>query len=44
MWLIKRIAVDRWETDKAVKEAVALGQTSEPLRTFAIEYAQAHKR
>jgi uncharacterized protein (TIGR01244 family) len=44
MWLIKRIAVDRWETDTAVKEAAALGQTSEPLRTFAIEYAQSHKR
>lgn len=44
MWLIKRIAVDHWETDKAVKEAVALGQTNEALRTFAIEYGQAHKR
>lgn len=44
MWLIKRIAVDHWDVDKAVKEAVALGQTSEPLRAFAIEYAQSHKR
>jgi uncharacterized protein (TIGR01244 family) len=44
MWLIKRIAVDHWDTDKAVKEAAALGQTSEALRTFAIEYGQAHKR
>ena len=44
MWLIKRIAVDHWDVDKAVKEAVALGQTSEPLRAFAIEYGQSHKR
>jgi uncharacterized protein (TIGR01244 family) len=44
MWLIKRIAVDHWDVEKAVKEAVALGQTSEPLRAFAIEYAQSHKR
>ena len=44
MWLIKRIAVDHWEVDKAVKEATALGQTSEPLRAFAIEYGQSHKR
>jgi uncharacterized protein (TIGR01244 family) len=44
MWLIKRLAVDRWEEDRAVKEATALGQTSEPLRRFAIEYAQANKR
>jgi uncharacterized protein (TIGR01244 family) len=44
MWLIKRVAVDHWDVDRAVKEATALGQTSEPLRAFAIEYAQAHKR
>jgi uncharacterized protein (TIGR01244 family) len=44
MWLIKRLAVDRWDVDRAVKEATALGQTSEPLRAFAIEYGQANKR
>jgi uncharacterized protein (TIGR01244 family) len=40
MWLIKRIAVDKWAVDRAVAEAEALGQTSLPLRTFAIEFAQ----
>ncbi len=44
MWLIKRLAVDHWDVDRAVKEATALGQTNEALRTFAIEYAAAHKR
>jgi len=44
MWLIKRLAVDHWDVERATKEAVALGQTSEPLRQFAIEYAQAHPR
>jgi uncharacterized protein (TIGR01244 family) len=44
MWLIKRLAVDHWEVDRAVKEAAALGQTNETLRTFAIEYGQANKR
>ena len=39
MWLIKRLVVDRWDEDRAVKEAVALGQTSEALRKFAIDYA-----
>lgn len=43
MWLIKRLAVDKWDTEKAVKEAEALGQTSEPLRKWAIEYAQTRK-
>jgi len=44
MWLIKRVAIDHWDTDKAVKEAMALGQTNEALRTFAIEFGQANKR
>ena len=44
MWLIKRLAVDHWDVDRAVKEATALGQTNESLRAFAIEYAQAHPR
>jgi len=44
MWLIKRLAVDHWDVERATKEAVALGQTSEALRQFAIEYAQAHRR
>jgi len=44
MWLIKRLAVDHWDVERATKEAVALGQTSEALRQFAIEYAQAHPR
>ena len=37
MWLIKRLAVDRWDVDRAVQEATALGQTSAPLRKFAID-------
>ena len=44
MWLIKRIAVDHWDVDRAVKEAIALGQTSATLRQFAIDYAQSHQR
>lgn len=43
MWLVKRLVVDRWETDRATKEAAELGLTSATLRQFAIDYAQAHK-
>jgi uncharacterized protein (TIGR01244 family) len=43
MWLIKRLAVDRWDVDRAVAEAAALGQTSLPLRKFAIDFAQTHR-
>src|SRR5688572_14131046 len=31
MWLIKRLVVDRWNEERAVKEASSLGQTSEEL-------------
>lgn len=44
MWLIKRLVVDGWDEERAVKEATALGQTSEPLRKWAIEYAAQNKR
>ena len=44
MWLIKRLAVDKWDVDRAVKEAAALGQTNLDARKWAIEYAQANKR
>jgi uncharacterized protein (TIGR01244 family) len=44
MWLIKRIAVDHWDVERATKEAVALGQTNAEIRQFAIDYAQSHKR
>ncbi|MCC7008545.1 MAG: hypothetical protein IT184_06985 [Acidobacteria bacterium] len=42
MWLIKRLVVDRWPEDKAIAEAAALGQTSTPLRQFALDYARKH--
>jgi uncharacterized protein (TIGR01244 family) len=43
MWLIKRLVVDKWDVDRAVKEAEALGQTNLELRKWAIEYAQTRK-
>jgi len=44
MWMIKRMVVDHWDAERATKEAAELGQTSLPLRQFAIEYAQSHRR
>lgn len=44
MWLIKRLVVDKWDEDRAIKEAAALGQTSEELRRWATDYARSHKR
>jgi len=42
MWLIKRIVVDRWDVERATAEAVALGQTNEAAREWAIEWAVVH--
>ena len=44
MWMIKRLVVDHWETDRAFTEATALGLTSPTLKQFAIDYAETHKR
>ena len=42
LWMVKRIAVDKWDVAKATEEATALGLTSPALKTFAIEQAQKH--
>jgi uncharacterized protein (TIGR01244 family) len=44
MWMVKRLVVDKWDTEKAATEAAALGMTSPALKQFAIDYAQAHRR
>jgi uncharacterized protein (TIGR01244 family) len=44
MWMIKRVLVDHWDNDRASEEAAQLGLTSQPLKTFALEYIQAHKK
>jgi len=44
MWLIKRVLVDHWDNDRALEEASQLGLSSQPLKTFALDYIQAHKK
>ena len=44
MWLVKRIAIDHWDVERATEEAIALGATNEERRQFAIEYGQANRR
>ncbi|HZR24032.1 MAG TPA: protein tyrosine phosphatase family protein [Vicinamibacterales bacterium] len=44
MWMIKRLAVDHWDVDRASTEASALGLTNQGLKQFAIDYSAAHKR
>ncbi len=40
LWLVKRIAVDKWDVERASMEAAALGLTNPALKAFAIEQAQ----
>jgi uncharacterized protein (TIGR01244 family) len=46
-WFIKRVVVDKWDSDRALKEAEALGLATAPdapMRKFVLEYVQTHKQ
>lgn len=38
LWLVKRLLVDRWEQERAIAEARAIGLTSDALEAFALDY------
>jgi uncharacterized protein (TIGR01244 family) len=43
-WFIKRVLVDKWDTDRALKEAQALGLApGQPMEQFALDYVKTHK-
>jgi len=44
MWFIKRVLVDKWDIDRATEEATQLGLTAAPLKKFALDYINAHKK
>lgn len=44
MWLMKRVIVDGWDTNKAMEEATALGLTNENLKKFFLEEIQKRKK
>lgn len=44
MWLIKRVLIDKWDNDRALEEASQLGSISPAMKTFALDYIQAHKK
>ena len=44
MWFIKRVLVDKWDNDRAMAEAAQLGNMSQPMKTFALDYVAAHKK
>ena len=44
MWFIKRVLIDKWDNDRALEEAGDLGSISPVMKTFALDYIQAHKK
>ena len=44
MWMIKRLVVDKWDVEKALTEAAALGLANPRLKQFALDYARAHAK
>ena len=44
IWMIKRALQDGWETDKAQKEAEAIGLTHSELKASAVEYINSHRK
>ena len=44
LWMIKRLAIDKWDVERAATEAAALGLTNPTLKAFAIEQAQKRRR
>jgi uncharacterized protein (TIGR01244 family) len=43
VWLAKRLIVDKWEQEKAIEEAKAIGLTSAALRAFILEYVRSRR-
>jgi uncharacterized protein (TIGR01244 family) len=43
-WMIRRVLVDNWKLDDAVKEAEKIGLTNPKTREFALDYITRHKK
>ena len=42
--MIKRVMIDKWDTDRAADEAAQLGLTNQALKTFALDYIRTHQK
>jgi uncharacterized protein (TIGR01244 family) len=43
MWYIKRVKLDGWDNDRAMKEAEAIGLRAPNLKQFALDYVSAKR-
>jgi uncharacterized protein (TIGR01244 family) len=44
MWFVKRVLLDRWDVERAGTEAAGLGLSNPTLKTFMLNYIEAHKK
>jgi len=44
LWMIKRVLIDKWTPENAAEEATQLGLTSAPLKKFALDYIESHRK
>lgn len=44
LWAVKRVLVDKWDVDRAMTEAEALGMTSPVMKKFVLAYLQDHQK
>lgn len=44
LWFIKRVIVDKWDSDRALAEANDLGAMSATMKAFALQYIATHKK
>jgi len=44
MWMVKRVLVDKWDTEKEGAEAASLGLTNPTLDAFMMSYIESHKK
>lgn len=44
LWAVKRVLVDKWDVDRAMTEAEALGMTSPMMKKFVLAYLEDHKK
>jgi uncharacterized protein (TIGR01244 family) len=44
LWYVKRVLVDKWDSERAMEEASALGLTSQPLKNFVTEYVKTQRK
>lgn len=44
VWMLKRVLVDKWDVERATKEATDLGLANDRVKQYAVDYIKAHSK